>query len=73
ENSGEGLMFFAMDEIRALNSASAASFVYTDNTEPEPVEDDSYEKLKNSTSYTVENNKATAKLKGGKTFDFEIK
>lgn len=72
ENSGEGLMFFAMDEIRALNSASSAAFVYTDNSAPEPAEDDFFEPLKDCTSYTVEGNKVNAKLKGGKSFEFEL-
>lgn len=71
ETSGLGLMYFAMDSERAAASGSG-SFMFTDNTEPEDVSDDTYSKLEKCTSYTVEGSEVTASCKGSDDFIFTL-
>ncbi|MGN1328482.1 MAG: hypothetical protein ACI4V4_02155 [Eubacterium sp.] len=69
ETSGSGLVYFAMDSERATVSSND-EFVFTDQTKPEEIVDDTYNMLSTCTSYTVEDNKVIADCKGNGDFEF---
>lgn len=71
ENKGRGLEYFAMDTERAQSSAGDG-FVYTDNTEPDYIEDDTYSALETCTSYELSGTKVSANVKGDKDFEFDL-
>ncbi|MGN1420516.1 MAG: hypothetical protein ACI4XC_03245 [Eubacterium sp.] len=69
ENSGSGLVYFAMDSSRATVSSND-EFVFTDKTKPEEIDDNTYDMLATCTSYKVEGNKVIADCKGNDDFEF---
>lgn len=71
ENSGSGLVYFAMDSARATVSSND-EFVFTDKEKPEEIVDDTYDILSTCSSYTVEGNKVIADCKGNDDFEFTI-
>lgn len=71
ETKGKGLVYFAMNSERATFSSSD-EFVFTDNTKPDEITDDSYSKLKTCTSYTVEENKLIADCKSNGSLEVTL-
>ncbi|MDD6728931.1 MAG: hypothetical protein PUE08_06920 [Eubacteriales bacterium] len=71
ENSGSGLMYFAMNTKRAVSSCGG-SLAFTDNTEPDEIIDTAYSVLEKCTSYTVEGNEVIASCKGEDDFKFTL-
>lgn len=66
-NSGTALVYFAMDTSRA-----AGVFLYTDNTDVEKIEDDSFSKLALSESYTVKKSTVTVQCSDESEFVFNL-
>ncbi len=66
-NSGTALVYFAMDTSRA-----AGIFLYTDNTDVEKIEDDSFSKLALSESYTVKKSTVTVQCSDESEFVFNL-
>lgn len=66
-NSGTALVYFAMDTSRA-----GGVFLYTDNTDVEKVEDDSFSKLALSESYTVKKSTVTVQCSDESEFVFNL-
>lgn len=66
-NSGTALVYFAMDTSRA-----AGVFLYTDNTDVEKIEDDSFSKLALSESYTVKKSSVTVQCSDESEFVFNL-
>lgn len=66
-NSGTALVYFAMDTSRA-----AGVFLYTDNTDVEKIEDDSFSKLALSESYTVKKSSVTVHCSDESEFVFNL-
>lgn len=66
-NSGTALVYFAMDTSRA-----AGVFLYTDNTDVEKIEDNSFSKLALSESYTVKKSTVTVQCSDESEFVFNL-
>lgn len=66
-NSGTALVYFAMDTSRA-----AGIFLYTDNTDVEKIEDNSFSKLALSESYTVKKSTVTVQCSDESEFVFNL-
>lgn len=71
-NSGEALRYFAMNDERAGLDASKAKFSYTDQSEAEVFTDSTFDALKNSQAYTIENSKVTVKIKNSEDYIIEL-
>lgn len=69
DNSGKALKYFAMDTKRAQ---TGSGFMFTDNSSPDEIDDDTYSKLSTSSSYKIENSKVTVDIKGADDFEFYL-
>lgn len=69
DNSGKALKYFAMDTKRAQ---TGSGFMFTDNSSPDEIDDDTFSKLSTSSSYKIENSKVVVDVKGTEDFEFDL-
>lgn len=71
-NSGKALKYFAMDNKRAGVHNSEKGLLRLDGSKAESLKDNSFDALKSSVSYSIENSKVTVKIENGKDFIIEL-
>lgn len=64
DNSGKALKYFAMNEKDVKSIYSISSFLYTDGEKIEKIKDNSFEPLRSSTAFTVENSQVKVTIQG---------
>ena len=69
DNSGKALKYFAMDTKRAQ---TGSGFMFTDNSSPDEIDDETFSKLSTSSSYEISGSKVIVDIKGNDDFEFNL-
>jgi len=72
DNAGKALKYFAMDNKRAGIDHSEKGLLRLDGSKAESLKDNSFDALKSSVSYSIENSKVTVKIENNKDFIIDL-